>query len=170
MHREIRRLRLERRPHQEGRLRKVLRHLPRRRLDPEHFAQDQLIAGSRIFPHDTFVIGIGNVLRRRVFDLASGFSSLERLVNPPHPLLLERHGVNRRHLQLGLCKRTPWHPRRQGSSNSDRPNNQLTAYFQSLLLKLNILKPPTPQSEKHRGSGSAGPPALPPVRVGGYTK
>jgi hypothetical protein len=66
-----------------------------------------------VLAHHAFVVGVADVLGGLVFDLAARFGRLQRLVDAAHPLLLEGHGVHRRHLQLGLRQRQAGGARRK---------------------------------------------------------
>jgi hypothetical protein len=63
---------------------------------------DQRVAAGRVFAHHPFVVGVGDVLGRLVFDLAARLGRIQRLVQAADPLLLEGHGVDSGDLELGL--------------------------------------------------------------------
>ncbi|MNT10405.1 hypothetical protein D3C72_1452350 [compost metagenome] len=133
-HREVGRLRLQRRAHEERHLGEVFRDLARRRFHPEHLAQDQLVAARGVLAHHALVVGIAHVLGRLVFDLPTCLGRLQRLVDAAHPLLLERHRVHGSHLELGLRERKARGARRKRCGNGDGTNDQLTACCHGLLL------------------------------------
>jgi hypothetical protein len=76
----------------------------RSRLDREGLADDQRVALLGILAHDALVVRVGHVLGEDVLDLAAPLGGLERLVDARHPLLLDRDGVDGRHLELLLSQ------------------------------------------------------------------
>jgi hypothetical protein len=55
-----------------------------------------------VLAHHALVVGVGDVLAEHVLDLAARHGGLQRLVDAADPLLLDRHGVDRGDLELGL--------------------------------------------------------------------
>ncbi|MNI59698.1 hypothetical protein D3C73_1148740 [compost metagenome] len=102
-HREVGLLRLARRPHQEGGLRVVLGHLAGGGFHREGLAHHQLVALLGVLAHDALVVGVGDVFRERVVDLATVARSRQRLVDARHPLLFDRHRIDGGNLGLGGC-------------------------------------------------------------------
>ena len=95
-------VRLEARAHQEGDVRIVLGDGARGVLDAEDLADDQLVAGLAIFAHDALIVGVGDVFGEDIFDVAAVLGGVGGLVDAAHPLLLDRHRVDGRDLQLLL--------------------------------------------------------------------
>jgi hypothetical protein len=101
-HREVLAGRAEGRAHQEGGTGKVAGDLARRAFDAEDFTDDQIVALLGIFAHHALIVGVGDVLGIDVLDLAAILGGVQRLVDPADPLLLDRHGVDGRDLDLAF--------------------------------------------------------------------
>ena len=95
-------VRLEARAHQESDVRIILGNRPGGVLDTENLTQNQLVAGLGVFAHDALVVGIGDVFRRDIFDIATILGSGRGLMDARYPLLLEGDRIYRSDLQLLL--------------------------------------------------------------------
>ena len=105
---------------------KSLAHLARSCFHAEHVPDDELVAARCVFAHHAFEVGVGDVLRRLVFDLATCLGGLQRLVQAADPLLLEGRGVDPRDLEFGLREGHAGAPCCHGDGQGDGAKNHLT--------------------------------------------
>ena len=117
-HSEIRLRRPEGRAHEISDFREVGRDAASRALDSKGLADDEVAAFGRELAHHPLIIGVRGVLRPFIGDLAAIFGGVQRFMNAGHPLLLNRHGVDRRDLDRAGLLRESRTARRQRDSET----------------------------------------------------
>ncbi len=60
----------------------------------EGFSDNELVSGFAIFTHHAFIIGVGNLFRKDILDVAPLLGSVGGFMNSAYPLLLDRHSVD----------------------------------------------------------------------------